>query len=370
MTTAVELDEQQPVGPAGAAGPVGPAGHWHLTWHGVRTVAALELRQRVRSTRWIIALAAWFVVGGGITLLVSGALTAVTGGGADIRGALLFAAVTFLVLGLGLLVTPTLASTAVNGDRAAGTLATLQVTLLTPAEIALGKVLAAWTAACAFLVVSLPFLVFAAFVGPTSWWAVVRVVLLVAVLLAAVCGMGLGFSALVSRPAGSTVLTFVTVAALVFGTPLLFGVTYPSLQETTSARVYVQNDYTDGTSDCTPTTQQRTVAHTERTWWLLAANPFVVLADGAGTSATRREAEARNDPLGMLRDTVRTVRTGASAPIDECWGTDDAAEGATNAPVWPWGLAVNLLLGAAGYVVAVRRLSLPQRKLARGTRVA
>ena len=59
-------------------------------------------------------------------------------------GPLLFGAVTFLVLGLGLLVTPTLTSTAINGDRNAGTLATLQVTLLSPAEIALGKLLAAW----------------------------------------------------------------------------------------------------------------------------------------------------------------------------------------------------------------------------------
>ena len=62
------------------------------------------------------------------------------------------------MLGLGLLVTPTLASTGINGDRNAGTLATLQVTLLTPAEIAAGKLLAAWAAACAFLVASLPFL--------------------------------------------------------------------------------------------------------------------------------------------------------------------------------------------------------------------
>lgn len=367
MTTTVELDEQHPV-----VTPPARAGHWSVSWHGVRTVAALELRQRVRSTRWIVALVVWFVVVGGLTLLVSGALSALTGSGDQAtRGALLFAAVSFLVLGLGLLVTPTLASTAVNGDRAAGTLATLQVTLLTPAEIALGKILAAWTAACAFLALSVPFLVFAAVVGPTPLWSVLRIVLVIALLLAAVCGIGLGFSALVARPAGSTVLTFVTVAALVLGTPLLFGVTYPSLQQRQSVQVYVQQNSSDDTSDCRLTTQQRTVAHTERTWWLLALNPFLVMSDAAGTSPSLHEAENGGDPLGVLRGAVRAARDGASAPVDECWGSDQGpANSGSTAPVWPWGLAVNLLLGAGGFVVAVRRLSLPQRKLARGTRVA
>jgi ABC-type transport system involved in multi-copper enzyme maturation permease subunit len=366
MTT-VELDEDV------VAVPPAHPGHWHLTWHGVRTVAALELRQRVRSTRWVVALVVWFVVVGGLTLLISGALSAVIGaGGGSQRGALLFAAVTFLVLGLGLLVTPTLASTSVNGDRAAGTLATLQVTLLSPAEIALGKVLAAWTASCAFLLLSVPFLAFAAAVGPTPWWSVLRVVLLVAVLLAAVCGMGLGFSALVARPAGSTVLTFVTVAALVLGTPLLFGVTYPTVEQTESVQVRVQRtDVNGNATTCELTTQQRSVAHTERTWWLLALNPFVVTADGAGTSGSLHQAETRSDPLGVLREGVRIARTGASATLDECWGVDDdGVEATADGPIWPWGLAVNLLLGAAGFVVAVRRLSLPQAKLARGTRVA
>ena len=39
-------------------------------------------------------------------------------------------------------------------------------------------------------------------------------------------------------------------------------------------------------------------------------------------------------------------------------------------PFWFWGLGANLLLGAAGFTVAVRRLRIPQKKLARGTRVA
>jgi ABC-type transport system involved in multi-copper enzyme maturation permease subunit len=354
---------------------------WGLTWHGVRSVAVLELRQRVRSTRWIAALVVWFVVVGGITLLTSGAISSSSSsddasGQPASTGPLLFGAVTFLVLGLGLLVTPTLASTGINGDRNAGTLATLQVTLLTPAEIAAGKLLAAWAAACAFLVASLPFLAIALALEGTPGTALARVVLLVAVLLAAVCGIGLGFSALTSRTAGSTVLTFLTVAALTLLTPILFGLTYPTISGTQEVPVsVVPSDWTgEVTAECQVVVQERTLAHTERTWWLLGLNPFVVVADGAGTTEHARFSDASNDPLGIIRDGVRQLRAGPTLPLDECWtdrsnvaGQEDSI---SRAPVWPWGLAINVLLGVAGYVVAVRRLRIPQHTLPRGTRVA
>ncbi|MCR6688917.1 ABC transporter permease subunit [Cellulomonas sp.] len=366
--------EQSPA-PAATRGP------WGLSWHGVRTVAALELRQRVRSTRWLIALAVYFVVLGALTLMLFGAVSSLMGydddGGSSSRGPTLFSAVTFLVLGLGLLVTPTLTSTAVNGDRNAGTLATLQVTLLTPAEIALGKLLAAWVASCAFLVVSVPFLALATGAGPTPWRSLLFVVLLIAALLVAVCGIGLGLSALVSRTAGSTVLTFVSVAALAFLSLILFGLTYPSVTATETARVYTTPPDWDGSTigdvACETREEVRDVAHTERTWWLLAINPFVIVADGAGTSPAASEATiADGDVLAGIRYVVRDARDGANAVVNECWIDDTGREQEvlSTAPVWPWGLAGNLLLGAAGYVVAVRRLTVPQRKLARGTRVA
>src|SRR5690606_21355707 len=47
-----------PPPPPGAAAPPPPTGPgaWSVTWHGVRTVAVLELRQRVSSTRWVVSL--------------------------------------------------------------------------------------------------------------------------------------------------------------------------------------------------------------------------------------------------------------------------------------------------------------------------
>lgn len=378
MTTQATLDETgAPQPPSAPAPAVRRSGTWRMAWSGVRTVAVLELRQRVRSTRWIVALVVWFVVVGAITLLTTGALGAVSGSPGslpDDTGPLLFSAVTFLVLGLGLLVTPTLTSTGINGDRNAGTLATLQVTLLSPAQIAAGKLLAAWAAACAFLVVSVPFLVLALAMGGTPAWSIVRVVVLIALLLVAVCGIGLGWSAVVARTAGSTVLTFVTVAGLVLFTPLLFGLTYPSISQERDVRVWAEN--ANGTA-CEWQTQRMTVASTDRTWWLLGLNPFVVVADGAGTA----EGSAENDyfpqePLGAIRQGVRELRAGEPVEQDQCWSDGPGASSpvpprdVSRAPVWPWGLAANLALGVAGFVVAVRRLRVPQRTLARGTRVA
>jgi len=345
-----------------------------FTWHGVRTVAVLELRQRVRSTRWIVALVVWFVVVGGITLLATGALSMLSSSD-DVQqpsnGPLLFAVVSFLVLGLGLLVTPTLTSTGINGDRNAGTLATLQVTLLGPGEIAAGKLLAAWLAACAFLVASLPFLVLALAMGGTPVLSLIRVVLIIAVLLAAVCGIGLGYSALGARTAGSTVLTFLTVAALTLLTPILFATTYPSISHSATVEIHTYVPDASGAGyHCELVSVQRDVAHTERTWWLLGINPFVVLADGSGTADNT--SFTGSDPLTGIRDGVRELRGGPAAQFDECGAGDTTSTSnpVSTTPFWFWGLGFNVLLGAGGFAVAVRRLRIPQRTLPRGTRVA
>jgi hypothetical protein len=110
-------------------------------------------------------------------------------------------------------------------------------------------------------------------------------------------------------------------------------------------------------------------------------NPFVVLADAAPQAGS---AEVVGDPLAAIRTAVRSARTGPAPEEDWCTGvfteltngTPVAERSPVQQPepdrslVWPYGLAVNLLLGAAGLVVAVRRLTVPQRRLPRGTRVA
>lgn len=373
-------------------------GTWSLSRHGVRTVAVLELRQRVRSTRWVVALVVWFVVVGAITGLTWVAVRGVTddatldGSGRPdpalqfLAGPPIFGIVVFFVLFLGLLVSPTLSSTAVNGDRNAGTLATLQVTLLTPAEIAVGKLLASWAAALAFLAVSVPFLVVALAAGGVPVASVFVCLAVLALLLAVVCALGLGFSALSARTSGSVVLTFLTVAGLTVLSPVVFALTVPAITEQEEVRVWTVPSTYNGVGDlpdCVWETQVQDQVHTERTWWLLAVNPFVVVADAAPEART--EVSLVGDPLSAIRTGVRLARTGPPAELDWCTGAfgplgpdgqpvDQPSPVDVPEPdrsvVWPYGLAADVLLGAAGLVVAIRRLAVPQRRLARGTRVA
>jgi len=398
-----------------------PTGTWTLRARGLRTVVELELRQRVRSARWRVALGAWFVVCGLVTWLTFRASAQLVGPdyvryadydtdeafGSNLnltmhvpRGPLIFGLIVFFVLLAGFLVAPTLSAGSINGDREAGTLATLQVTLLSPAEIAVGKLLAGWAAAVAFLVVALPFVIVSLAAGGVRVVSLAVTLVLLVVLLGVVCAIGLGFSALVSRTTASALLTYLTVLALTVGTVILFGLTFPLITQTDEVPTYessavdpgivyqtdengdtVEVDPTTGLqvtddddaassdSSCTWTTEATSRSHTERTWWLLAANPFVVVADAAPAAP----AAARfgvPDPLGEIRDGVREVREGPADREDWCGDGTVAGTTGSTAPVWPWGLGVNLLLGAGAVWLTVRRLRIPQGTLPRGTRVA
>lgn len=375
--------------PADGGAPRG-RGTWSLSWHGLRTVTVLELRQRVRSTRWKTALIVWFLVVGLITLLTTGAFQMLSDdsgmGGGESYGGTVYSIVVGFVLFLGLLVAPTLSSGAINGDRNAGTLATLQVTLLSPAEIVLGKLAASWIAALAFLVASIPFLVWALVGGGVYWLALLTTVLMLALVLGVVCAIGLGFSALVSKTSGSAVLTYLTIGAVTVALPILFGLLVPVTSTTEEVRVWdVEAGYTweeTTAPECEWRTHELPVWHSERTWWLLAPNPFVVVADAQPLNGDIDALANDGNMLAVLQYGVRYARTGESGPQDWCsdYVYENGREVRPDSPVepvevtdqlvWPWGLGFDLLLGAAGVVVAVNRLRVPTANLPQGTRVA
>ena len=357
-------------------------GTWALSRQGIRTVTVLELRQRIRSTRWIIALVVWFLVVAAITGLTFAVFRSELTGTDPTQpwiGRTIFGLVVFFVLFLGLLVSPTLSATAINGDRAAGTLATLQVTSLSAAEIVFGKLLASWIAALAFLAVSVPFILIAMSAGGTSAASVLSTLALLAVILAAVCAIGLGFSALTARTPASAVLTYIAVATLTVLSLIAFGLTVPAISSDDQVRLYDVSPTATwdqgGDQACVWRIQTIRQVHTERTWWLLAINPFVVVADAMPEPAigSADASGAEQDPMSIIRRGVREARTGPGYEQTRCWSNTVAgpAERPLNrSPVWPWGLAVNVLLGAVAVWFAVRRLRIPQRNLARGTRVA
>lgn len=379
------------------------AGTWRLTRRGVTTVAVLELRQRVRSTRWVAVLAVWAAVLGGLSALIHYAVRSTmidpsTVDSADLdqrAGASTFGLMVMLVLVLGALVAPALSATSVNGDRTAGVLATLQTTLLSPAEIAVGKLAAAWLTGLALLAVALPFIGWAYLEGGTPAGRLVVVVLLLAVMLLVVCAIGLGWSALTARTTSSAVLTYLTVMMLGLGLPVLFALLLPLTSRTdrvlVRTMVPVESVSTPpaGSSaspglqgeqpvQCTQHEEMIRTTHTEDLWWVLAPDPAEVLADAAPRPIAPVDSRD-GDLLSAIRSGIRELRLGQPAVQDSCYvsaavsAQQDAARRNQREALgitWPYGLAVDLIIGVGFTALAVVRLRAPSTRLPRGTRVA
>ncbi|WP_240719899.1 hypothetical protein [Pseudarthrobacter sp. NamB4] len=170
-----------------------PAAHFAA----IRDVVVLELKQRLRSRGWYIMLAIWFALTGVVTWLTwaswSASLDAQRAYGgyippeASSPGSMIFEVVLAFVLLFALLVAPALSANAITGDRAGGTLAILQVTLLEPGQILWGKFFAAWLAALAFLVASAPFLVIGVALGGLTPAHVVVSLVMLALEVGIVC---------------------------------------------------------------------------------------------------------------------------------------------------------------------------------------
>jgi ABC-2 type transport system permease protein len=373
-----------------------------MSLQGVGTVAVLELRQRLRTSRWPLVLGIWFLIIGAVAGLTWWAVNSQPAVPAtslvDDRGTTLYDVVVFFVLGLGMLVVPSLTATSINGDREHGVLATLQTTLLTSTDIVVGKLLAAWVISLAFLLAASPFLAWAWIAGGVEVGRMLLAVTVLTFVLAMICALGLMFSSLTARTVTSAVLTYLAVAALTFGTVISFLISMPILATQQSVRVKVvlnqtanpdANSTTGPTSaDCGFVTREQSVLHTERTWWLLALNPFVVVADAA---PSRKPLNYLGfEPLQMISDGARSARLGTTPDSqNECWpelGPNPSVQGLSGQggtqqqtlrdslnkvpAVWPYGFVFLGLIGGASTWIAVRRLRTPIRKLPRGTRIA
>ena len=359
-----------------------------MSWSAVRTVAVLELRQRVRSTRWQIMLVVWGVV---LVLLCGGltALAGMTGSEAEDTAPILYDLTVCFVLGIGLIIAPTLSATSVNGDRADATLALLQATRLRSQEIVVGKLVAAWSAALAFLAVALPFLLMFTLLGGTAWMTLAGHLLILVVTLGAVCAIGLGFSAATARPSASAVLTYLVVAGLVIGSPIITAISTTAVQGKQTTLSY-ETDYSASTNgkvvcETEPHVRTSNVVHVERIWWMLVPDPFVALADVSGRSmvyggqSTYTEYDTQPlypaSPLGMAGVAVDQMRNPQpkEVVINHC--EPETTSGPFNWEIthiafWPVSLVMVLALGAWSLTSASRRLRTPVHRLARGTRVA
>ena len=312
-----------------------------------------------------------------------------------------------VIAGLSLLVVPTFTATAINSERERGTLAVLQSTTVSAWDIVLGKLLAAWGSLVVLLLLTLPSLLWAWGIGGISLGDIGLVLLALLLILATVSAVGLGMSALVPRPVVSSMLTYLVVGFLAVGTAILFALVTSIGQETgygayqtagwTWSDGTVHDSPEDGNWDNPPDVENffaaydATRARPDKWWWVLAANPVVILADMTPSQPETVTVDdivyrsSSDDALQALRDSIRDLRV----PVEPLPQSEEEAiaqakadyEGGgigfdaeqpepAGAPVWPWGLAGLVVLGGGAVVLAANRTRTPYHRLPRGVRVA
>ncbi len=346
---------------------------------GTAVVFSLEMRQRVRGTAWYVLLGVFAM----LVLIVTALTTiAINGFGDQGLGNVVFSVIIYFVLLLGTLVAPALSGNAINGDREAGTLATTQVTLISTWQLVIGKFLAAWLTALAFLGVAVPFLVFSSAIGGLDGPTILISILVLAAQLGVIAAIGVGLSGLISRPLFSIVATYLVVAALSIGTLIAFVLGGLSVQTQVTSTYSYGSDYDETTGYATaclePEVSVYPAPRFDLFWGFLAANPYVLLADAVPISLD--ENGNPDDLFGSIKWGIHYSQIPPETEVvyDECDGKGgEYTQGpsaekvfASTAPSWFVGLAINLALGAAALIGAWSRTRTPAGRLSKGSRIA
>lgn len=355
---------------------------------GIWLVTSLELRQRLRSRGWIVALSLWTVILLGLGVVTLAPALYIAGWDVvDVTARVVLSLQMILVLCALLVVVPALSAGSINGDRGAGTLAILQASLLSAGEIVLGKLLAGWLTGLAFLVLALPSTVPTALLAQTSPLYFLRMVLMIALIAGCVTAVGLGFSALTVRPLSSVVLAYVVVFGVTAVLPVVFGAlssfvvqerevtTYSS--EPPAGTAWEDADDTEGWT-CVEDVRTQPVWRTDLLMPLLWGNPVTMLAGTAPDLDLSQDDVEWSEDLDALAGIKLGLQYAASpAHPSHHVSCDPSEEGYPSdigqmpqRPVGLQGAALWMLAGAGSLAVAVRRLAVPVRRLGRGTRIA
>ena len=424
--------------------------------NGLLTVARWDLMQRVRSRRLLIGLIVWVVVLLGVAGLIasvyhSSAYSFQEDDWSAQAGPSIFGLVVLIMLAFALIIVPIFSASAIVAERESATLATLQATTLTAGQIVGGKLLSASVVAGVFMAGGIPALGMAVGIGHISLWRAAVCWLVMYATMIVLCAIALGWSAIANRALVSTVLTYLTTFTLTLVTLLVFSfislanTSYETRSYWTLAQ-YQMDDYgasltsyfnahptNDGSTPPAPPLDKcalheddytSIIAHTNRYWWLLVADPFVIVADAAPLPP---EAKANIeyytnttvfDPLALITYGVRSARLGTQNTSNTCFTStttlsagdydrfyqvtpnmdgsfaisqlytltaDDVRTTGVVArpsspvpvrpvtmdtPLWPIGLGVNLVIAVFFFLLAVRRVTVPYGKLPKGQRVA
>lgn len=351
-------------------------------------VLARELKQRMRGRHTWIVLTLYLAVLAAI--LRSVYIAASQGERFDIElvasasiGRAVFQWLLFFMLLLVCFIVPGLTAAAISGERERQTLVSLQITLLRPRSIVVGKLLASLAFVVLLIVASLPLVTVPFLVGGVALSEVVRGLVMVVATAVTLACVALACSALLRRTQSATVVAYGLTLSLVLGTLMVYGA-----QQIPRASGGPRPDP-----------------------WILALNPFAATAD---VVHGRRETQGFASPFRPLRELLRLgdeervsqvisegeevfVRPGPGGAVPEpmpppppfagrppvtgfVGGPGPAmAPGVAVAPLVPGGagddaprlagvrfwvvsLAAWLVLAAAALAVTIRRITLPRAR--------
>ncbi len=244
-------------------------------------VLARELKQRMRGrhvwivvTLYLVILAVilrWVYIAasrdeqfdGGVNLLASAT-----------AGRAIFQWLLFFMLLLVCFIVPGLTAGAISGERERQTLIALQLTLLRPRSIVVGKLLASLAFVVLLIVASLPLLTVPFLVGGVSASEVMKGLLMVLTTAVTLACLTLACSALLRRTQAATVVAYGITLGMVLGTLIFYGAQ--------------QVPRRAGSPRPTP--------------WILALNPFAATAD---VVQGRSESAGFMSPFRPLRELLR-----------------------------------------------------------------
>ena len=393
---------------------------WAPTPHGVSLMTRIELRRRRPSAKGYVFYGIVFAVVIAICVLAAIFTPAEL-------SSTNFEIVLVMVLGVGMLIAPSLSATSINGDSGEGVLAPLQMSHLTAGDIAVGKLVASWVVSVVALVALSPFLIYTFL---NSGWTVLEMLATIGAILLVVLAftaVGLAWSSLAARAVASVALAHLTTGFFLIGTLVTFGIASVLVTEESPSRdryidwntltpqaqtaldqAYMSGDFSQLDPDdytCVESEWAYTVTHTDRIAWILLLNPAVMITETApivDPETWEKDGRAAPGLFANIHQLVSGARLGPDEDVAEHQGFDECADLFAQAEqsemtqeeleaMWaedesdwierqqevanlqraPWiGLSVAGALLIGSMWIVIRRLRVPYKKLRSGTRVA
>ncbi|MEM9134002.1 MAG: ABC transporter permease subunit [Actinomycetota bacterium] len=314
----------------------------------VNPVLDRELRQRSRSLRSLIILTLFLGLLAGVMFLAYEGNRASNQFAFDPIAALtrntgrsMFEWVLAAELILLLFLVPGLSAGSIAGERDRQTLVPLQVTMLGPVQIFVGKVLASSVFLLLLVVGSAPILTVPYLIGGIS---LSQVLLSLATLLTIgflMAVIGVGCSSLFRRTQTATLAAYAVVLALTLGTVILLGV------------VAIFENARNPDEFVEPRIEA------------LYLNPFLAVADAAGETG-----RSQSGPFSPIKQVIlesqldnEDVWFEGNVAIDGRTGQVVEPPGTGFLPIWVRSLLSIGLVAAVFGIIGVRRLRAPQREL-------